>query len=76
MRNETIWKAANEHATHVSIKYMLYSFLIPAILYFLYPKYNLIGTIIGNTILVILSFLTTERYLDKHFDSMGNPKND
>ncbi|MDC8005311.1 SdpI family protein [Aureisphaera galaxeae] len=74
MRNETIWKAANEHSIEISIRYTLYSFFIPAMLYFLYPQYNLLGTIIGNTLLILLAFFSTERYLSKHFDAMGNPK--
>ncbi|MBX2828048.1 MAG: hypothetical protein KTR22_07785 [Flavobacteriaceae bacterium] len=75
MRNESVWKAANTYSINTSVRYAWYSFLIPVTLYFLFPSYNFLGTVLGNTLLILLAFVATERYLNTHFDKLGNPKN-
>jgi uncharacterized membrane protein len=74
MRNGTTWKAANTYSAGHLVKVCGLSFLIPALLYFLYDPYLLIITIILHTLLVLSVLLYTELYLDKHFNSDGTTK--
>ncbi|MBT8255752.1 MAG: SdpI family protein [Bacteroidia bacterium] len=74
MRNDLIWQAANNYASNYLLKIAGYSFLIPAVLYFLFPEHNLLITIILHSLGVISTLLVTELYLDKNFHSNGNPK--
>lgn len=73
MKNQTIWDAANRYASKVFVRISLYSFLLPIGAYFMFPKYNILVTIIGNTVLLLLVIYATEKYLSSHFDSGGNP---
>jgi len=74
MKNETIWKAANTYSMNHMVKVCGLSFLLPALLYFLYDPYLLLITIIVHTLLILSVFLYTELYLDKHFNSDGSSK--
>ncbi|MAO08012.1 MAG: hypothetical protein CL596_04795 [Alteromonas sp.] len=75
MANETIWKAANQHSSSFMVKLCWYSFIIPIVCYFVFPTYNFMITLGGNTLLVTSTLWFTEKYLDKDFDKNGNPKN-
>lgn len=74
MKNETIWKAASNYSIDLMLKICGLSFLIPALLYFLYDTYLLMVTIIVHTLLILSVFLFTEMYLDKNFNSDGTAK--
>tara|TARA_B100000508_G_C11400288_1_gene247933 strand:- start:298 stop:651 length:354 start_codon:yes stop_codon:yes gene_type:complete len=74
MANEKVWKSANTYSSVFMVKVCWYSLLIPAIGYFLFPNYNILVTIAGNTLLIVSTFWFTERYLDRYFDKNGNPK--
>jgi uncharacterized membrane protein len=72
MRNQDTWKMANDYSSELMLRFCLYSFMIPALGCFLFPEYNLLVTIIINTILVISIIYYTETHLKKHFDAEGN----
>lgn len=74
MKSEHSWKAANAYSMKLSIKLCLYSFVFPFVLYFVYPEYNMLLTVIANTLLLISVIWFTESYLKRHFDAQGNPK--
>lgn len=67
MQNEEIWKVAQAYASNKGIQLVLFSFMFPGVFYFLYPEYNFLLTVIGNTLLVLLVILYTERYLKERF---------
>jgi uncharacterized membrane protein len=73
MKNQSTWEAANTYSTLVFFKVSLYSFLIPVALYFLYPKLNVLITIITNTLLLLYVLYATEKDLKTRFDTQGNP---
>ena len=73
MKNQATWEAANTYSTLVFLKISLYSFLIPVVLYFLYPQLNVLITIITNTLLLLYVLYATEKYLKSRFDTQGNP---
>ena len=73
MKNQATWEAANTYSTLVFFKISLYSFLIPVVLYFLYPQLNVLITIITNTLLLLYVLYATEKYLKSRFDTQGNP---
>jgi uncharacterized membrane protein len=73
MKNQATWEAANTYSTLVFFKISLYSFLIPVALYFLYPKLNVLITIITNTLLLLYVLYATEKDLKTRFDTQGNP---
>ncbi len=72
MANPSTWKAANTYALNRMVKICLYSFLIPAFMYFINPAYILISTVIVNTLLILSIFFFTERFLDRTYDEKGN----
>lgn len=74
MKNQQTWKAANEYSTKLSIKLCLYSLVFPILLYFVYPEYNFLITVIVNTLLIILIYWFTEAYLKERFNEDGTPK--
>lgn len=73
MKNQRLWKAANDYAAAIFVRICLYSFLIPMVCYFISPQYNLLSTIIVNTVLLFYILYATEKYLNSHFDVDGNP---
>ena len=72
MLNPKTWEAANNYAARLMLQLCLYSFLIPAVTYLLIPEWNLLITIVGNTILILLVIFYTEKYLSIHFDENGD----
>jgi len=74
MRNEATWKFANSYSMDVMYRLNLYSFLLPALGYLLWPKQNFIVTIIVHSVLLLGIIWVTERALKKHFDDNGNPR--
>lgn len=76
MRNQEAWKVANDYSSKLMLRFSLYSFLIPALGYFSFPEYNLLITIVINTILVVSIIYYTEQHLGKHFDTEGNQLSD
>ncbi len=73
MLNDTIWKATNLYAANFMLRICLLSFIIPPVLYFVFPNYNLLITIIIHTILITSIIFYTEKYITKNFDGDGNP---
>ena len=74
MKNQETWKAANEFSLNLSVKLCLYSLIFPVLLYFVYPQYNFLITVIVNTLLIISVYWFTEAFLKERFDEDGNPK--
>lgn len=73
MKNQLIWNAANKFSAKVFLKICLYSFLIPAVGYFVFPELNVLITIVMNTLLLFYVPYATENYLKTGFDQEGNP---
>ncbi len=76
MKNDETWKAANTYSGLLMLRLCIYCFFVPAFCYVFLPEYNLLITIIINTLLVISILYYTENYLKKHFDEHGNRKAD
>jgi uncharacterized membrane protein len=74
MANQEIWKVANEYSAGLMMKITLISLVFPPFLYFVYPEYNLLATIIIHTDLLLSTLFFTGKHLDKNFDKDGNPK--
>jgi uncharacterized membrane protein len=72
MKNQRIWDAANEYSSELMYRFCIYSFLIPVVCYFLFPSWNLLITVVGNTLLIFLVIYYTEKYLSKNFDENGD----
>jgi uncharacterized membrane protein len=72
MKNQATWEAANTYSSLVFFKVSLYSFLIPVVLYFLYPQQNVLITIVTNTLLLLYVLYATENHLKARFDTQGN----
>lgn len=74
MRNELVWKASNRFAAHFFVKICLLCFLVPPIVYFIFPEYGLLISITIYTLFVVSILFYTEKYIDENFDGDGNPK--
>ncbi|PHS67320.1 MAG: hypothetical protein COB12_04015 [Flavobacterium sp.] len=74
MANQEIWKAANTYSAGLMVKISLISLVFPPVLYFIYPKNNLLITIIIHTVLLLSTLFFTQKYLNTNFDKNGNPK--
>ncbi len=74
MKNEHTWKVANDYSMNLSVRLCLYSFLFPVLLYFLYPEYNFLITVIVNSLLIISIYWFTEAHLKERFHEDGSPK--
>jgi len=72
MKNQKVWDASNAHSSGLMVRFCLYSFFLPLIFYFLLPGWNFLLTVIGNSLLIILIYFYTEKYLQEHFDEEGN----
>ena len=72
MKNPKTWEAANKFSSQLMFQFCLYSFLIPAVTFLLIPAWNLLITIVGNTILILLVIFYTEKYLSLNFDENGD----
>ncbi len=73
MKNPATWKAGNEYASELMVRFCLYSFFIPPLCYFVFPEWNFIITVAGNSILIVLILYYTEKHLKEYFDKDGNP---
>ena len=67
MKNEETWKAAQEFASKKAVQFALFSFMFPGVFYFLHPEYNFLLTVIANTLLILLVFPYTEKFLKEQF---------
>ena len=74
MANEKVWRAANDYSLSTMFIWQLYCLGLPLFGYFLYPKHNLLVSIIIHTIVIVAIIPVTEVYLNKYFDKKGNPK--
>lgn len=74
MKNQQTWKVANEYSAKLSLKLSLYSFVFPILLYFIYPEYNFLITVIAHTLLIISIYWFTEAHLKERFHEDGSPK--
>lgn len=72
MKNKQTWDTANKFSSELMLRFCVYSFFLPVIGYVLIPNWNLLFTIVGNTILIFLVIYYTEKYLRQHFDKEGN----
>lgn len=73
MKNPATWKVGNEYASELMVRFCMYSFFIPLLCYFVFPRWNFIVTVIGNSALVLLIYFYTEKRLKEYFDKDGNP---
>ncbi|MEL6810502.1 MAG: SdpI family protein [Bacteroidota bacterium] len=74
MANEAVWKMANDYSSRLMVRFCWYTFLIPALMYLIYPEYNFLVTVLLHSAIIVSLFFFTERYLNQHFDRNGNPK--
>ncbi|HBR55020.1 MAG TPA: hypothetical protein DEA82_12885 [Flavobacteriaceae bacterium] len=74
MANQKVWDAANRYWSHIFYYWQWYTFLIPIVVFILYPEYTFITTVLGHAFFIVCTMPATELYLDKHFDKNGNPK--
>ena len=74
MRSQETWKAANSYANKLMLRFSLYTFSLPAIGWYFWTQHNFLITVIGHTLLIISVIFFTERYLAKHFDNKGRPR--
>ena len=72
MRNEVVWEAANNYWTKLFVKLNIAAFVIPAIVYYIYPAQIVLITVIASTMLLLATIPLTEKYLNKNFDKDGN----
>ncbi|MCF6307470.1 MAG: SdpI family protein [Flavobacteriaceae bacterium] len=74
MVNQEIWTVANNYSSKFMVKITLTSIVFPPILYFIYPEYNLLITIIVHTILLLSILYFTEKHLTESFGKDGKSK--
>lgn len=74
MKNEETWKIAQNYSSKKAIELTLLSFIFPPFLYFIYPDYNFLLSVIVNTLLIISIYWFTENHLERWFDRHGNKK--
>ena len=67
MQNYETWYFANKYAAKLLINFSIYSLFIPPLLYFLYPEYNSIITIIVHSTLTLSVIYFTEIQLKRKF---------
>ena len=72
MRNNETWTFANKYAAKLLINFSIYSLFIPPLLYFLYPEYICIITIIVHTTLTLSVIYFTEIQLKRKFKKKKN----
>tara|TARA_B110000003_G_scaffold271561_1_gene305949 strand:+ start:387 stop:737 length:351 start_codon:yes stop_codon:yes gene_type:complete len=72
MQNNETWSFANKYAAKLLINFSIYSLFIPPLLYFLYPEYNSIITIIVHTTLTLSVIYFTEIQLKRKFKEKKN----
>ena len=73
MRNDQTWKFANDYSMGLMRRVGIYSMLLPAAGYLLWPDANFLVTVIGHSVGLLSILWFTERKLKKHFDDKGNP---
>lgn len=71
MKNQDTWETGNVFSSKLMIRYSLYCFFAPPVLYVLMPKYNFVVTVVVHTLTLIFLFRNTENYLKETFDSEG-----
>lgn len=74
MANSRVWKAANDFSRTYMLKVCVAAFALPILGYLIFSDQNLLITILCHTALILSTLYATERYLNLHFDSEGNPK--
>lgn len=74
MKNQQTWDEANRYSSVFAFKLGLFSFALPFIGYILYPQQNVLVSLIGHSLLLILIIVFTEAHLKARFDQDGNPK--
>lgn len=72
MKNQKAWDRSNDYASALMVRFCLFSFFLPLLFYFIFPEWNFILTVVGNSLLIILIYFYTEMYLKEHFDEEGN----
>lgn len=74
MKNQQMWDEANRYSAIFSIKLNLYCLALPFLGYLFYPQENILVSMLGHSLLLLLIILFTERHLKERFDQDGNPK--
>lgn len=69
-----MWDEAHRYSSLFFVKLSIYSFALPFLCYVLFPQHNILVTLLGHSLLLILIIVFTERHLKSRFDSDGNPK--
>ncbi|NND64240.1 MAG: SdpI family protein [Flavobacteriaceae bacterium] len=72
MQNENTWNTANQYSSRLMVRMSLLSLIFPPLLYFIYPEYNFMITIVVNTLLIVSILWFTENHLKSKFDTQGN----
>ena len=72
MKNQKVWDASNDYASSFMVRICLYSFFLPLLFFFVFPEWNFLLTVIGNSLLIILIYFYTEKFIREHYDEEGN----
>ena len=72
MKNQKVWDIANSYSSELMVKFCLYSFFLHPIFYFILPEWNFLLTVIWKSVLIVIIYFYTEKYLKEHFDEEGN----
>lgn len=75
MKTQEVWDAANIFSAKALIKISLWSLVFPVFSYLFFPKYTILITVIGNTILLLATLPMTENFIKKNFDEDGKALN-
>ncbi len=75
MANDLVWRDANDYSMKLGVQLGIWSMFLPLFFYFIWPEQLLLATVITHTALLLFIVVGTERYLDKHYDKKGQPKN-
>ncbi len=75
MKTQEVWDAANIFSAKALIKISLWSIIFPVFSYLFFPKYIILISVIGNTLLLLLTLPMTENFIKKNFDDEGKRLN-
>lgn len=74
MSGPEVWKDVNEFASQMMLKICFAGLFLPIAMYVIAPQHNILVTLLGHCVLILLVIPFTERYLDKRYDGQGNRK--
>ncbi|NQX77480.1 SdpI family protein [Gilvibacter sp.] len=74
MKTQATWDFANQYSSLLMMQITLYSFVLPFLCYLFFPHLNILITLTGHSLLLLLILVFTERELKARFDQDGKPK--